>query len=291
MTRQKAVRTRIIDGKKMASSIERELKKEIETFERKPGMAVILVGDNPASLIYVNHKKKAAEQIGIDAQIYHLSPVMTQDALVSFIDELNHNETVDGIIVQLPLPKHFDENAVIDAISPDKDIDGLHCLNMGKLFIGHPNLVPCTPLACLALLKSVCKNMVGKNAVVVGRSRLVGKPLVQLLLDQQCTVTQAHSKTKHLSQVCQNADIIVSATGHAGLIRKKHVKRGAILIDVGIIRTATKKITGDIAYDEMIGHAKAITPVPGGVGPMTVAMLLSNVVKAYKKAHVHVPRI
>lgn len=289
--RTKTIKTKIIDGKKMAVDIEQALQKEIATFARKPGMAVILVGDNPASLIYVNHKKKAAERIGIEAQIYHLSPIMTQDALIAFIKELNENETVDGIIVQLPLPKHFDENAVIEAISPDKDIDGLHCLNMGQLFIGRPNLVPCTPLACLSLLKSVCKNRVGKNVVVVGRSRLVGKPLVQLLLDEQCTVTQAHSKTKHLSKICQNADIIVSATGHAGLISKKHVKRGAILIDVGIIRTDSKKIVGDIVFEDMIGHAKAITPVPGGVGPMTVAMLLSNVVKAYKKNFLQIPRI
>lgn len=288
---QKTIKTKIIDGKKAAAQIEKELAAEIKTFERKPVMAVILVGDNPASLIYVNHKKKAAEKVGMEAQIYHLSPVMTQDALIAFIKELNQNKMVDGIIVQLPLPKHFDENAVIDAIAPDKDIDGLHCVNMGRLFIGQPYLVPCTPLACLKLLKSVCPNLVGKNAVVVGRSRLVGKPLVQLLLNEQCTVTQAHSKTKHLPQVCQTADIIISATGSAGLIRKKHVKKGAILIDVGIIRTAAQKIVGDVAYDEMIGHAKAVTPVPGGVGPMTVAMLLSNVVKAYKNANVISPRI
>ena len=289
--KKEKVKTKIIDGKKMAAAIEKKLQAEIQTFERKPQMAVILVGDNPASLIYVNHKKKAAEKDGIDVAIYHLSPVMTQDALISFVEELNRNEGVDGIIVQLPLPKHFDENAVINAISPAKDIDGLNYINMGKLFIGQPSLVPCTPLACMALIKSVSRNLVGKTAVVVGRSRLVGKPMVQLLLNEQCTVTQAHSKTKHLSDVCKNADIIVSATGCAGLIRKKFVKKGAILIDVGIVRTASKKITGDIAYEEMLGHAKAITPVPGGVGPMTVAMLLSNVVKAYRDANVLLPRI
>ncbi len=289
--KKEKVKTKIIDGKKMAAVLEKELSAEIQTFERKPQMAVVLVGDNPASLIYVNHKKKAAEKVGIDVAVYHLSPVMTQDALVAFVEELNRNEGVDGIIVQLPLPKHFDENAVINAISPEKDIDGLNYINMGKLFIGQPALVPCTPLACMALIKSACRNLVGKTAVVVGRSRLVGKPMVQLLLNEQCTVTQAHSKTKHLSDVCKNADIIVSATGCAGLIRKKFVKKGAILIDVGIVRTASKKITGDIAYDEMLGHAKAITPVPGGVGPMTVAMLLSNVVKAYRDANVLLPRI
>ncbi|MBE6456178.1 MAG: bifunctional 5,10-methylenetetrahydrofolate dehydrogenase/5,10-methenyltetrahydrofolate cyclohydrolase [Alphaproteobacteria bacterium] len=277
------INTQIIDGKKMALQIENDLATEIATFKTKPGMAVILVGDNPASIIYVNHKKKAAEKIGINAQIFHLSPVMTQDALISFIKELNNNPEIHGIIVQLPLPKHISEDAVLDTIHPDKDIDGLHPINMGNLFIGRPNLVPCTPLACQLLLKSVCPDLVGKNAVVIGRSRLVGKPMTQLLLSEQCTVTQAHSKTVHLAEVCQNADIIISATGSAGLIQKSFVKEGAILIDVGIIRNADKKIVGDVVFEDMIGLAGAVTPVPGGVGPMTVAMLLANVVKAYKK--------
>ena len=267
----------------MALQIENDLATEIATFKTKPGMAVILVGDNPASIIYVNHKKKAAEKIGINAQIFHLSPVITQDALISFIKELNNNPEIHGIIVQLPLPKHISEDAVLDTIHPDKDIDGLHPINMGNLFIGRPNLVPCTPLACQLLLKSVCPDLVGKNAVVIGRSRLVGKPMTQLLLSEQCTVTQAHSKTVHLAEVCQNADIIISATGSAGLIQKSFVKEGAILIDVGIIRNADKKIVGDVVFEDMIGLAGAVTPVPGGVGPMTVAMLLANVVKAYKK--------
>ncbi|MBQ3116781.1 MAG: bifunctional 5,10-methylenetetrahydrofolate dehydrogenase/5,10-methenyltetrahydrofolate cyclohydrolase [Alphaproteobacteria bacterium] len=277
------INTQIIDGKKMALQIENDLATEIATFKTKPGMAVILVGDNPASIIYVNHKKKAAEKIGINAQIFHLSPVITQDALISFIKELNNNPEIHGIIVQLPLPKHISEDAVLDTIHPDKDIDGLHPINMGNLFIGRPNLVPCTPLACQLLLKSVCPDLVGKNAVVIGRSRLVGKPMTQLLLSEQCTVTQAHSKTVHLAEVCQNADIIISATGSAGLIQKSFVKEGAILIDVGIIRNADKKIVGDVVFEDMIGLAGAVTPVPGGVGPMTVAMLLANVVKAYKK--------
>ncbi len=284
---QEIIQTQIIDGKKLASQIEASLKEEISTFERKLGMAVVLVGDNPASLIYVNHKKKAAERLGIDAQIYHLSPVMTQDALISFIHELNANDTVDGIIVQLPLPKHFDENAVIEAIDPNKDIDGLHPLNMGRLFIGQPHLIACTPLACLRLLKEVYTDLVGKTVVVVGRSRLVGKPVLQLLLNEQCTVIQAHSKTQDLASLCRTADIIISATGTAGLIKRDFVKKGAVLIDVGIIRTADKKITGDVAFDEMMGHAHAVTPVPGGVGPMTVMMLLSNVVQAYKTNHLN----
>ncbi|MBR4932585.1 MAG: bifunctional 5,10-methylenetetrahydrofolate dehydrogenase/5,10-methenyltetrahydrofolate cyclohydrolase [Alphaproteobacteria bacterium] len=275
--------TQIIDGKKMALQIEHDLATEIASFDSKPGLAVILVGDNPASIIYVNHKKKAAEQIGINAQIFHLSPVMTQDALISFVKELNNHPDIHGIIVQLPLPKHISEDAVLDEIHPDKDIDGLHPINMGNLFIDRPNLIPCTPLACKILLKSVCPDLTGKNAVVIGRSRLVGKPMTQLLLSEQCTVTQAHSKTVNLAEVCRNADIIISATGSAGLIQKSFVKKGAILIDVGIIRKADKKIVGDVVFDDMIGLAGAITPVPGGVGPMTVAMLLVNVVKAYKK--------
>ncbi len=282
-TKQKPVKTKIIDGRKAANEIEQKLQKEIAEFQRKPSMAVVLVGDDVASQIYVNHKKKAAEKIGMDAQIYHLSPVMTQDALIAFIEELNRNDNIDGIIVQLPLPKQFDTDAVIEAIHPDKDIDGLHYVNLGRLFVGQPNLVPCTPMACMFLLKKACSNLVGKNVVVVGRSRLVGKPLVQLLLDEQCTVTQAHSKTKKLADVCRTADVIISATGHAELIGKKYVRRGAILIDVGIVRTLSNKIVGDMIYDEMIGHAGAITPVPGGVGPMTVAMLLANVVKSYRK--------
>ncbi len=281
----KPLKTKIIDGRKKAAEIEAELQREIASYDKKPSMAVVLVGDDPASLIYVNHKKKAAEKVGIDAQIYHLSPVMTQDALVAFVQELNQNENIDGIIVQLPLPKQFNEDEVIEAIHPDKDIDGLTYMNMGKLFAGKPNLIPCTPQACLILLKTVLPNLSGKNAVVIGRSRLVGKPVVQLLMREQCTVTQAHSKTKKLAEVCRNADIIVSATGRAGLIQKKHAKRGSVLIDVGIVRDANKKIVGDIAFDEMIGHVKAITPVPGGVGPMTVAMLLENVVKSYRKRH------
>lgn len=277
------INTKIIDGKKISAKIQFELKKEVATLSRKPTLAVILVGDNPASLIYVGHKKKTAQLIDVQTDVYHLSPVMTQDALIAFIEELNNNETVDGILIQLPLPKQFDETKVLESVHPDKDVDGLHRINLGKLFVGEPALQPCTPLACMALIKSVFKNLAGKNAVVVGRSRLVGKPLAQLLLDAQCTVTQAHSKTKNLATVCKTADIVISATGQPNLIKKNFVKKGAVLIDVGITRLPDNRIVGDIAFDEMIGHAKAITPVPGGVGPMTVTMLFSNVIKACKK--------
>lgn len=275
--------TKIIDGKKISAALQVDLKKEINSLERKPTLAVILIGDNPASLIYVGHKKKISEKIGIQTDVYHLSPVMTQDALISFIEELNQNKTVDGILIQLPLPAPFEEAVILETVSPEKDVDGLHRVNLGKLFVGEPALLPCTPLACMALIKSVCKTLSGKNAVVIGRSRLVGKPLAQMLLEEQCTVTQAHSKTKNLARICKTADILISATGHPNLIKKSFVKKGAILIDVGITRLSDNKIVGDIAFNEMIGYVKAITPVPGGVGPMTVTMLFSNVVKACKK--------
>lgn len=277
------IQTKIIDGKKQAAQMQISLKNEIACLDRKPVLAVILVGDNPASLIYVNHKKKYAEGIGVQVDIYHLSPVMTQDALIAFIQELNHNKNIDGILVQLPLPIHFDEKVVLESIDPEKDVDGLHLINLGKLFIGQPDLLPCTPLACMTLIESVTRKLEGKNVVVVGRSRLVGKPLAQMLLNVDCTVTQAHSKTKNLAQVCKTADILVAATGKPNLIKKSFVKKGAILIDVGITRLENNKIVGDIAFDEMIGHAKAITPVPGGVGPMTVTMIFINLIKAYKK--------
>lgn len=275
--------TLIIDGKKIAQEKQAQLKQEIETFARKPQLSVILVGDNPASVIYVNNKKKAAQKVGIDSEVYQLSPVITQDALESFIKNLNNDDSVDGILVQLPLPKHLDEERILEAIDPKKDVDGLHRDNLGNLFIGREGLIPCTPLACMELIHGVVSDLVGKTAVVVGRSRLVGKPLAQLLLQEHCTVIQAHSRTKNLSQICQLADILVCATGKVNLIHKEDIKEGAVLIDVGISRAEDNKIVGDIAYDEMLGKAKAITPVPGGVGPMTVTMLLVNVVEAYKK--------
>lgn len=276
--------TKIIDGKKAAAKIEEKLRREIAALPEKPVMAVVLVGDNPASLIYVSRKQKTAERIGVEARIYHLSPVMTQDALIAFIQDLNQDQSVHGIIVQLPLPSHISENDVLETISPEKDIDGLHPQNLGYLFIGKPKLIPCTPLACLTLIKSVVPCLTGKTAVVIGRSRLVGKPAAQLLLNEQCTVIQAHSHTKNLKKACMNADIVVSATGQAGLIRKPFVKKGAVLIDVGIIRIGRNKITGDIAFKEMLGHAGAITPVPGGVGPMTIVLLMQNVLLAYRNS-------
>ena len=275
--------TTIIDGKKMSLKIQEILKKEIQALERKPKLAVILVGDNPASIIYVGNKKKIGENIGAETEVFQLSPVMTEDALISFIEELNQNETIDGILVQLPLPPHFNENKVLEALNPDKDVDGLHPKNLGNLFISNTDLKPCTPLACIELIKSIHPNIEGKTALIIGRSRLVGKPLAQMLLAENCTVIQAHSKTKNMAEICKIADIVVAATGKPNLIESSFIKKGAVLIDVGITRLENKKITGDIDFKSMLGTAGAITPVPGGVGPMTVTMLFVNLLNSYKK--------
>jgi len=275
--------TQIIDGKALAKQWQEKLKTQVERMERVPTLAVILVGNDPASEIYVRHKRQVAERVGITSELFQLSPVMTQEALIAFIQELNANDKVDGILVQLPLPKHINADAVIEAIDPQKDADGLTSVNLGHLFIGQPNLVPCTPMACVELLKSVCPVLQGKNVVIVGRSKLVGKPLSQLLLDENCTVTQAHSKTVNLKKVCREADILIVAVGKPNLITKSFVKKGAVIIDVGINRLRNKKIVGDVDYPKMLGHVSAITPVPGGVGPMTVTMLLKNTVQISQK--------
>lgn len=278
------MQTQIIDGKELAKKIQQELSEEIRRLNLKPVLAVILVGDDPASLTYVRHKMKCAQIVGIESRVYHLSPVITQEALEAFVRDLNENDQVDGILVQLPLPDHINTDAVLETIHPDKDADGLHSVNLGKLFSGHPYLVPCTPMACMALIQSVAKKTEGMLAVIIGRSRLVGKPLAQLLLDAQCTVTQAHSRTRNLKEIARQADILISATGQSGLITKDFVKPGALVIDVGINKGADGKLYGDVASD-VIGTAGALTPVPGGVGPMTVTMLLKNIVFIARQCH------
>lgn len=277
--------TLIIDGKKLAADIQADIKKQVQKCERAPALAVVLVGDDPASLIYVRNKKKQAEAVGINTPVFHLSPVITTDALIAFVKELNENEQIDGILVQMPLPAHIDSDAVLEAVSPLKDADGLTTSNLGRLFVGKPALNPCTPMACMELIKSVQKDIGGLNAVVVGRSRLVGKPVAQLLLDANCTVTQAHSRTKNLAEICKSADILIVAVGKAGLIKKSFVKEGAIVIDVGINRKDDGKIVGDVNFNQMQGIAKAVTPVPGGVGPMTITMLLKNTLQIYLNLH------
>ena len=275
--------TQIIDGKALAIEYQEKIKTQVAKMNRTPTLAVILVGNDPASEIYVRHKRQVAERVGIISELFQLSPITTEEALIAFIQELNANDKVDGILVQLPLPKHINADAVIEAIDPNKDADGLTSANLGHLFVGTPNLVPCTPMACLALIKTVCPILQGKNVVIVGRSKLVGKPLSQLLLDENFTVTQAHSKTVNLKKVCREADILIVAVGKPNLITKSFVKKGTIIIDVGINRLKNKKIVGDVEFDKMIGHVSAITPVPGGVGPMTVTMLLQNTVQIAQK--------
>lgn len=272
------MQTKLIDGRALALKIQEQLADQVKNMSHKPVLAVILVGDNPASLTYVRNKTKKAESVGIESRLFHLSPVMSEDALISFVRELNVNKDIDGILVQLPLPSHMNTDAVLESIDPKKDADGLHSVNLGKLFAGHPTLVPCTPMACLELIKAVCPSTEGMHAVIVGRSRLVGKPLAQLLLDAQCTVTQAHSRTKNLKDITSQADILISATGKSGLITKDCVKSGAIVIDVGITKGVDGCLTGDVDRLSVEGTAGALTPVPGGVGPMTITMLLKNVV-------------
>ena len=270
-----------LDGRLLASQIQHQLHVEVMNLPRIPNLAVILVGNSPASILYVNMKKKAADTIGIRTSIYTFSEAITTNELVSFIQQLNQNVAVDGILVQLPLPAHIDTNTVIEAIMPEKDADGLTSKNQGGLMTGHPTLLPCTPLGCLRLIKQARPILTGLNAVVVGRSRLVGRPMAQLLLNEDCTVAQAHTHTQNLCEICAQADILVSATGVKGLIKRDFVKPGAIVIDVGISKTSDGHVAGDVD-DSVWGTASWLTPVPGGVGPMTVAMLMSNMVNIVK---------
>jgi len=269
---------KLIDGKKIALDLQDSVRERIKMLGRAPVLAVILVGDNPASLIYVNNKCKTAEKLGIEAKLFHLSPIMTKEALKAFIQDLNQDAKTDGILLQLPLPETLEKDTfeLINTISPLKDVDGLTQENLGRLFVGKAGLVPGTPKACLTLLKGVQKKLKGLHAVVIGRSLLVGRPLAQLLLQEDMTVTMAHSKTENLEAICAGADVIISATGVPHLITPACVKKGAIVIDVGIHRLKSGKITGDVDFEAVAPLTKAITPVPGGVGPMTIAMIWEN---------------
>ena len=279
---------KIIDGKKIAQRLKDTLKIEIENIKEKfklvPGLAVIQVGNVAASSVYVKAKTKAAKEVGIRVFDYHLENNTSQNELLDLIDKLNKNSDVDGILVQLPLPKSFNEQEVLDSISSAKDADGFHPINVGKLSISQKNdenlLIPCTPYGCLLMLKELNIDLVGKNAVVIGRSNIVGKPMAQLLLKESCTVTIVHSKTVNIKNICRNADILVAAIGKPEFVNKDWVKEGAIVIDVGINRVQLNednyKLVGDVLYDEVEKRASAISPVPGGVGPMTIACLLRN---------------
>ena len=275
--------TKLLNGRALAAQLQEELAAELTAMQRVPKMSVVLVDGSEASRIYVRNKLKKANAIGVQTQIHELSPMISTETLIEFIKELNANEAVDGILVQLPLPKHIDTNAVIEAVDPDKDVDGLTSVNLGHLMTNRPNLVPCTPLGCMHLIHQARKDLTGLNAVVVGRSRLVGRPLAQLLLAENCTVTTAHSKTRNLAAICRTADILVSATGQPGLITDNYVKPGAIVVDVGISKTPDGHITGDVNAERVRGIAGWLTPVPGGVGPMTIAMLLTNMIQIIKK--------
>ena len=278
---------RVIDGKAIAASLRESVARAVAELAESgvvPGLAVVLVGDDPASRVYVGSKKKMTVAAGMRS-IDHLLPGDTDEAtLLSLIAELNRDEAVDGILVQLPLPSQIDTGRVLLAIDPAKDVDGFHPVNAGRLATGEPGLVPCTPVGCVLLAKTAVPSLAGLNAVVVGRSNIVGKPVAQLLLGESATVTIAHSKTRDLREVCARADLLVAAVGRPEMIRGDWIKPGATVIDVGINRLSnedgTSRLVGDVAYAEAVEVAGAITPVPGGVGPMTIACLLANTVKA-----------
>lgn len=273
--------TYIIDGKKISQEIKDELKEQVEALKKEGkeiALAVIQVGADPASSVYVGNKKKACAYIGIRSESYELPETVAQEELISLIERLNQDDKINGILVQLPLPEHIDEDAVIKAISPAKDVDGFHPESVGALMIGQPGFLPCTPAGIIQLLKRSNIEIAGKECVVIGRSNIVGKPMAVLLLRENGTVTVTHSKTKDLKEVCKRADILVAAVGKPRMITREYVKEGATVIDVGIHRNAENKLCGDVDYEDVFPIAGAITPVPGGVGPMTIAMLMNNCV-------------
>ncbi|MHC8378434.1 bifunctional methylenetetrahydrofolate dehydrogenase/methenyltetrahydrofolate cyclohydrolase FolD [Pseudomonas sp. MDT1-16] len=280
-----------IDGKGFAAKLVERLADDVRSIKTNtgltPGLAVVLIGEDAASGVYVGAKHRQTLAVGMNSYVHQLPTDTTQAELMALLDKLNADTAVNGILVQLPLPAHLDTNAVINAIDPDKDVDGFHILNAGRLATGQDALVPCTPLGCLMMLKDRLGSLAGLHAVVVGKSNIVGKPMAQLLMAESCTVTVAHSKTKDIPALCRTADILVVAVGRPELVKGDWIKPGAVVIDVGINRIdrdGRSRIVGDVAFDEA-GHASAITPVPGGVGPMTIACLLANTVTAFKRQH------
>ena len=273
----------ILNGKELSVKIKEDLRKETEALKEKginPGLAVIIVGDDPASRVYVNNKKKACEECGFYSEEYALPKETTEEELLELIDTLNNKKEINGILVQLPLPKGIDSEKVLLSIRPEKDVDAFHPVNVGKIMIGNFDFLPCTPAGVMELIRLTNIDVCGKECVVVGRSNIVGKPQAMLLLHENGTVTICHSRTKNLKEVCRRADILVAAVGKAKFITADMVKEGAIVIDVGMNRDENGKLCGDVAYDEVSEVASAITPVPGGVGPMTIAMLMKNTLKA-----------
>jgi len=277
------VAAQIIDGKTIAKTVKEDVRGLVESLKARgiqPGLATVLVGDDPASHVYVRNKQRSCEELGMHSVGHHLPATTSQDELLALIDRLNRDPAIHGILVQLPLPKPLRAEPVLYRIAPEKDIDGLHPFNVGKLTMGEPRFVPCTPAGVMAMLQYHKLPIEGKNAVVVGRSNLVGKPTALLLMHRNATVTICHSKTADLSGVCRRADILIAAMGKAQFIRGDMVKEGAVVIDVGINRRADGKLVGDVAFDEVAPKASWITPVPGGVGPMTIAMLMQNTMLA-----------
>jgi len=276
----------LIDGKKIAADLREELRQEVVELKSKhnkiPGLTVILIGDMAPSQIYVRMKEKAANEVGLKSEVIRYPEAVEEKMVLDKIEELNKDESISGILVQLPLPKHIDKQKVIETILPSKDVDGFHPMNVGNLSSGYESSVPCTPLGCYLMIKKIEPNLSGKKAVMIGRSNLNGKPMAQLLLKENCTVTITHSRTKDLKAECLEADIIVAAVGIPELVKADWVKKDAIVIDVGINKT-DKGIVGDVAFDEVSKVASALTPVPGGVGPMTIACLLKNTIECFKR--------
>ncbi len=276
----------LIDGKKAAAKLREKLKNEVSQLKTKynkvPGLTVILIGELTPSQIYVRNKEKSANEVGLKSDVIKYPENVEEKTVLKKIEELNNDLSVSGILVQLPLPKHIDKQKVIEAIKPNKDVDGFHPMNVGNLSSGYDSSVPCTPLGCYLLIKQIEPNLNGKKAVIIGRSNLNGKPMMQLLLKENCTVTITHSKTKDLKDECLKGDIIVAAVGIPELVKGDWVKKDAIVIDVGINKTE-KGIVGDVSFDEVSKVAKALTPVPGGVGPMTIACLIKNTIECFKR--------
>ena len=275
---------KILDGKAVSQRVKDDLKKETEKFVKEngfaPGLAVVIVGNDPASRVYVNSKKRACEEIGYYSEEHALCESTTEDELLNLVEKLNNDDKIHGILVQLPLPKHINEETIINAINPKKDVDAFHPVNVGKIMIGNFDFLPCTPAGVMELIKESGISLEGKNCVVIGRSNIVGKPQAMLLLHKNATVTICHSKTKNLKEIAQTADVLVVAVGRAQMITGDYIKEGAVVIDVGMNRLENKKLVGDVDFESAEKKASAITPVPGGVGPMTRAMLMENTYKA-----------
>ena len=276
----------LLNGKELAQKLQQEMTQEVTELKKKglqPGLAVILVGEDPASQVYVRNKERAANNIGMYSVVYRLPETTSEADLITKIEELNHDDKVHGILVQLPLPKHINEDLVLDTIDPAKDVDGFHPMNLGNLFAGKPTMIPCTPAGIMELIKLSGLDLAGKNAVIIGRSNIVGKPMAHLLLQANATVTICHSKTKDLPKVAKQADVLVVAIGRANFVTADFVKEGAVVIDVGINRDENNKLTGDVKFDEVAPLTSYITPVPGGVGPMTITMLMRQTIDAAKR--------